>query len=39
MAWKRDFEMRHRNDKAAKKEVEVKLTGKQWFLGKHDEVE
>lgn len=39
LAWKKDFEMRHRNDKVAKKEAtEVKLTGKQYFLGKHEAI-
>lgn len=37
LAWKKDFEARHRVDKV-KKETEVKMTGKEWFLGKGDEI-
>lgn len=33
--WKKEFDFKHK--KVAKKEVEDKLTGKQWFLGKKDE--
>ncbi len=35
LAWKKEFDLKHRGDKEKiKKETEIKITGKEWFLGK-----
>ena len=37
MAWKKEFEAKHKVEKdKGKKETEAKVTGKEWFLGKPD---
>jgi hypothetical protein len=39
LAWKKEFDFKHRGDKEkVKKELDVKISGKEWFLGKHGEV-
>lgn len=39
LAWKKEFDLKHRGDKdRIKKELDVKISGKEWFLGKHGEV-
>ena len=39
LAWKKEFDAKHRVDKDKKKETEIKMTGKEWFLGKPDGVD
>lgn len=36
-AWKKDFDARNKLKKIEKKETEVKVSGKKWFLGKKEE--
>ena len=37
MAWKKEFDAKNRVDKdKGKKEGDDKISGKEWFLGKHD---
>ena len=38
--WKKEFDMKKKAEKELnkKKEGELKPTGKEWFLGKHDEI-
>jgi len=36
MAWKKEFDAKYKMEKiVVKKEVEIKISGKEWFLGKH----
>lgn len=40
MAWKKEFDARHKVEKEkGKKDLEVKVTGKEWFLGRQGQEE